>query len=98
MPLVFCVLAGMVILAFTIWKKTDIKTQSKKIIQLVVCTITWISLSYQLVNIAHYVDESGEKIKNIIGNYGLVLLWISIISFSVYLFYLFFDCFLKKGN
>lgn len=98
MPIIFCLLVGMVVLAFAIWKKTDIKSKSKKIIQLVVCTITWVSLSYQIINIAHYVDESGEKIKNIIGNYGLVLLWISIISFSVYLINLFIDYFFKKGN
>ena len=98
MPLIFCILVGMVILAFVIWKKTDIKTQRKKILQLVVCTITWVCLSYQLVSIAHYIDESGEKIKNIMGNYGLELLWISIISFSVYLFYLYIDYFFKKSN
>lgn len=96
MPLIFCILVGIVILAFVIWKKIDIKTQVKKFLQLVVCTITWICLSYQLVSIAHYTDESGEKIKNIIGNYGLSLLWISIILFSIYLFYLYIDYFLKK--
>lgn len=96
MPFIFCILVGMVILAFMIWKKTDIKTQRKKILQLVVCTVTWVCLSYQLVSIAHYSDESGEKIRNIMGNYGLELLWISIISFSIYLFYLYIDYFLKK--
>lgn len=96
MPIIFYIFVGMVILAFMIWKKTDIKSPSKKIIQLVVCTITWVTLSYQLVNIAHYVDESGEKIRNIIGNYGLILLWISIILFSIYLFYLYIECFFKK--
>ena len=98
MPFIFCILIGMVILAFMIWKKTDIKSQRKKILQLVVCTVTWFSLSYQLVSIAHYIDESGEKIRNIMGNYGLELLWISIISFSIYLFYLYIDYFLKKSN
>lgn len=98
MPLIFCILIGMVILAFVVWKKVGVRTQRKKILQLIVCTITWICLFYQLVSIAHYVDESGEKIKNIMGNYGLGLLWISIVSFSIYLFYLYIDCFFKKSN
>lgn len=98
MPLIFCILIGMVILAFVVWKKVGVRTQRKKILQLIVCTITWICLFYQLVSIAHYVDESGEKIKNIMGNYGLGLLWISIVSFSIYLFYLYIDCFFKKNN
>lgn len=71
---------------------------NKKILQLIVCTITWICLFYHLVSIAHYVDESGEKIKNIMGNYGLGLLWVSIVSFSIYLFYLYIDFFFKKSN
>ena len=98
MPFIFCILIGMVILAFMIWKKTDIKIRRKKILQLVVCTVTWGSLSYQLVSIAHYIDESGEKIINVMGNYGLELLLISIISFSIYLFYLYIDYFFKKSN
>ncbi|MBF0995235.1 MAG: hypothetical protein HXK82_07470 [Lachnospiraceae bacterium] len=98
MPLIFCIWIGMVILAFVVWKKADIGTQIKKILQLIVCTITWICLFYHLVSIAHYVDESGEKIKNIMGNYGLGLLWVSIVSFSIYLFYLYIDFFFKKSN
>lgn len=97
MPLIVCVLFGMAILALAIWKK-DFKIQSKKILQLIVCTITWICLSYQLISIAHYIDESGEKIKNVMGNYGLGLLWISLILFSLYLFYLYIDYFFKKQN
>lgn len=97
MPLIVCVLFGMAILALAIWKK-DFKIQSKKILQLIVCTITWICLSYQLISIAHYIDESGEKIENVMGNYGLGLLWISLILFSLYLFYLYIDYFFKKQN
>ena len=98
MPLIFCILIGMVILAFVVMKKVEVRIQRKKFLQLIVCTITWICLFYQLVSIAHYVDESGEKIKNIMGNYGLGLLWLSIVSFSIYLFYLYIDCFFKKNN
>ena len=98
MPLIFCILIGMVILAFVVMKKVEVRIQRKKFLQLIVCTITWICLFYQLVSIAHYVDESGEKIKNIMGNYGLGLLWVSIVSFSIYLFYLYIDFFFKKSN
>lgn len=79
-------------------EKSGYWNTNKKILQLIVCTITWICLFYHLVSIAHYVDESGEKIKNIMGNYGLGLLWVSIVSFSIYLFYLYIDFFFKKSN
>lgn len=96
MPLIILVLFGMVILALVMWKM-DFKIP-KKILQLIVCTITWICLSYQLISIAHYIDESGEKIKNVMGNYGLGLLWMSLILFSVYLFYLYIDYFFGLKN
>ena len=96
MPLIILVLFGMAILALVMWKM-DFKIQ-KKILQLIVCTITWICLSYQLISIAHYIDESGEKIKNVMGNYGLGLLWMSLILFSVYLFYLYIDYFFGLKN
>lgn len=96
MPLIILVLFGMVILALVMWKM-DFKIP-KKILQLIVCTITWICLSYQLISIARYIDESGEKIKNVMGNYGLGLLWMSLILFSVYLFYLYIDYFFGLKN
>ena len=96
MLLIILVLLGMAILALVMWKM-DFKIP-KKILQLIVCTITWICLSYQLISIAHYIDESGEKIKNVMGNYGLGLLWMSLILFSVYLFYLYIDYFFGLKN
>ena len=96
MPLIILVLFGMAILALVMWKM-DFKIP-KKILQLIVCTITLICLSYQLISIAHYIDESGEKIKNVMGNYGLGLLWMSLILFSVYLFYLYIDYFFGLKN
>lgn len=48
---------------------------------------------YQFISIAHYIDESGEKIVNVIGRYGLGLSWISLIIFSVYLAYIYIDYF-----
>ena len=70
----------------------------RKAVQLVICTITWCTLIHQLISIARYIDDSGEMIKNVLGKYGLVLLWLSIGLFSIYLVYLYIDYLVFKND
>ena len=70
----------------------------RKAVQLVICTIIWCTLVHQLIRIAHYIDDSGEMIKNVLGKYGLVLLWLSIGLFSIYLVYLYIDYLVFKND
>lgn len=95
MPIVYSIFVLLIILIVLVFKNSDMKLRRKKVVQLVICTITWCTLIHQLISIAHYIDDSGEMIKNVLGNYGLGLLWFSIGLFSVYLVYLYIDYFFK---
>ena len=96
MPLFLVVPICMVVLGYFIWKKVKFKPSIRSLVKLFVCTVTWFSITYQFINIAHYIDDSGEKIVNILGNYGLVLSWTSLTLFSVYLIYIYIDFLAKK--
>ena len=55
-------------------------------------------LLHQLISIARYIDDSGVVIQNVLGKYGLVLLWLSIGLFSIYLVYLYIDYLVFKND
>lgn len=96
MPLIVLIPACIISLMYLVWKKVNIKTCTKRILNLIICTVTWISIVYQFVSVAHYIDESGAKIADVIGRYGLSLSWIGLIIFSVYLVYIYIDYFGNK--
>lgn len=98
MPIVYSIFVLLIILIVLVFRNGDMKLRRKKVIQLVIRTITWCTLVHQLISIAHYIDDSGEMIKNILGKYGLVLLWLSIGLFSVYLVYLYIDYLVFKND
>lgn len=96
MPIAYSVFVILIILIVLVFRNGDMKLR-RKAVQLVICTITWCTLIHQLISIAHYIDDSGEMIKNVLGNYGLGLLWFSIGLFSVYLVYLYVDYLVFKN-
>ncbi len=98
MPIVYSIFVLLIILIVLVFKNSDMKLRRKKVVQLVICTITWCTLIHQLISIAHYIDDSGEMIKNVLGKYGLVLLWLSIGLFSIYLVYLYIDYLVFKND
>lgn len=98
MPIVYSIFVLLIILIVLVFKNSDMKLRRKKVVQLVICTITWCTLIHQLISIAHYIDDSGEMIKNVLGNYGLGLLWFSIGLFSIYLVYLYIDYLVFKND
>ena len=97
MPIAYSVFVILIILIVLVFRNGDMKLR-RKAVQLVICTITWCTLIHQLISIAHYIDDSGEMIKNVLGNYGLGLLWFSIGLFSIYLVYLYIDYFVFKND
>ena len=97
MPIAYSVFVILIILIVLVFRNGDMKLR-RKAVQLVICTITWCTLIHQLISIAHYIDDSGEMIKNVLGRYGLVLLWLSIGLFSVYLVYLYVDYLVFKND
>lgn len=96
MPIVYSIFVILIILIVLVFRNGDMKLR-RKAVQLVICTITWCTLIHQLISIAHYIDDSGEMIKNVLGNYGLGLLWFSIGLFSIYLVYLYIDYLVFKN-
>ncbi len=98
MPIVYSIFVLLIILIVLVFRNSDMKLRRKKVVQLVICTIIWCTLVHQLIRIAHYIDDSGEMIKNVLGNYGLGLLWFSIGLFSIYLVYLYIDYFVFKND
>lgn len=98
MPIVYSIFVLLIILIVLVFRNSDMKLRRKKVVQLVICTIIWCTLIHQLISIAHYIDDSGEMIKNVLGRYGLVLLWLSIGLFSIYLVYLYIDYFVFKND
>ena len=98
MPIVYSIFVSLIILIVLVFRNSDMKLRRKKVVQLVICTITWCTLIHQLIRIAHYIDDSGEMIKNVLGNYGLGLLWFGIGLFSIYLVYLYIDYFVFKND
>ena len=98
MPIVYSIFVLLIILIVLVFRNGDMKLRKKKIVQLVICTITWCVLVHQLISIAHYIDDSGEMIKNVLDSYGLVLLWLSIGLFSIYLVYLYIDYLVFKND
>ena len=97
MPIVYSIFVLLIILIVLVFRNSNMKLR-RKAVQLVICTITWCTLIHQLISIAHYIDDSGEMIKNVLGNYGLGLLWFSIGLFSIYLVYLYIDYFVFKND
>lgn len=97
MPIAYSVFVILIILIVLVFRNSDKKLR-RKAVQLVICTITWCTLIHQLISIAHYIDDSGEMIKNVLGNYGLGLLWFSIGLFSIYLVYLYIDYLVFKND
>lgn len=63
MPIVYSIFVLLIILIVLVFRNGDMKLRKKKIVQLVICTITWCTLIHQLISIAHYIDDSGEMIK-----------------------------------
>lgn len=98
MPIVYSIFVLLIILIVLVFRNSDMKLRRKKVVQLVICTITWCTLVHQLIRIAHYIDDSGVMIKNVLGKYGLVLLWLSIGLFSIYLVYLYIDYLVFKND
>lgn len=98
MPIVYSIFVLLIILIVLVFRNSNMKLRRKKVVQLVICTITWCTLFHQLIRIAHYIDDSGEMIKNVLGRYGLVLLWLSIGLFSIYLVYLYIDYLVFKND
>ena len=98
MPIVYSIFVLLIILIVLVFRNSNMKLRRKKVVQLVICTITWCTLVHQLIIIAHYIDDSGEMIKNVLGRYGLVLLWLSIGLFSIYLVYLYIDYLVFKND
>lgn len=98
MPIVYSIFVLLIILIVLVFRNSDMKLRRNKVVQLVICTITWCTLVHQLISIAHYIDDSGEMIKNVLGRYGLVLLWLSIGLFSIYLVYLYIDYLVFKND
>lgn len=91
MPLFFVVPIIIAALAYFISKKIGSKANVKKCIGVAVCSFVWASTVYQFVNIARYIDSSGEAISSVLGTGGLYLSWIGIILLSVYLLTLLID-------
>lgn len=98
MPIVYSIFVLLIILIVLVFRNSNMKLRRKKVVQLVICTITWCTLVHQLIRIAHYIDDCGEMIKNVLGRYGLVLLWLSIGLFSIYLVYLYIDYLVFKND
>ena len=98
MPIVYSIFVLLIILIVLVFRNSDMKLRRKKVVQLVICTITWCTLIHQLISIAHYIDDSGVVIQNVLGKYGLVLLWLSIGLFSIYLVYLYIDYLVFKND
>ena len=96
MPIAYSVFVILIILIVLVFRNGDMKLR-RKAVQLVICTITWCTLIHQLISIAHYIDDSGVVIQNVLGKYGLVLLWLSIGLFSIYLVYLYVDYLVFKN-
>ena len=83
MPIVYSIFVLLIILIVLVFRNSDMKLRRKKVVQLVICTIAWCALVHQLISIARYIDDSGVVIQNVLGKYGLVLLWLSIGLFSI---------------
>lgn len=98
MPIVYSIFVLLIILIVLVFRNSNMKLRRKKVVQLVICTITWCTLIHQLISIAHYIDDSGEMIQSVLGSYGLVLLWLSIGLFSIYLVYLYIDYLVFKND
>ena len=97
MPIVYSIFVLLIILIVLVFRNSDMKLR-RKAVQLVICTITWCALVHQLISIARYIDDSGVVIQNVLGKYGLVLLWLSIGLFSIYLVYLYIDYLVFKND
>ncbi len=95
MPLIFII---PVIAVLVIRKKCKLSTSAKKYIKLFVCTITWLSMVFQFVNIAHYIDNSGESISNVLGQGGIYFSWIGLILFSLYVAAIYIEVFSKPAE
>ena len=98
MSIAYSVFVILIILIVLVLRNSYMKLRRKKVVQLVICTITWCALVHQLISIARYIDDSGVVIQNVLGKYGLVLLWLSIGLFSIYLVYLYIDYLVFKND
>jgi len=51
-----------IVVTYFAWHKLDCKinARARKIIRLLVYVITWVSMVYQFMSIAHYIDDSGQ--------------------------------------
>ncbi|HHW29567.1 MAG TPA: hypothetical protein GXX21_08440 [Syntrophomonadaceae bacterium] len=89
-----------IVVTYFAWHKlgSKINARSRKIIKLLVYIITWVSMVYQFISIAHYIDDSGEQISNVIGEHGLILSWVSLIIFSFLLIWTIFETIGKNRN
>lgn len=98
MPLFFWLPLLLIVVTYFAWHKLDTKinARSRKIIKLLVYIITWVSMVYQFISIAHYIDDSGQRISNVIGEHGSILSWVSLIVFSLFLIWTIFETIGKK--
>ncbi len=98
MPLIFIIPVIAVIVVFFVIKKCKLSASAKKYIKLFVCTVTWLSMVFQFVNIARYIDSSGERISNVLGQGGIYFSWIGLILFSVYVAAIYIEAFSKPSE
>jgi len=100
MPLFFLLPLLAIIVTYFVWQKLNskINARTRKIIQLLVCIITWVSMVYQFISIAHFIDDSGQQISNVIGKYGLILSWVSLVIFSLFLIWTIFETMGRKES
>ncbi len=96
MPLFFLVPAAAGALLWFLWKKLP-KGRWMTWADLGICIFTWVSIVYQFVQIAHYIDDSGTNIDAVLGPWGLSLAWGSLFLFSGYVLWKLFDTFGNKS-
>lgn len=63
----------------------------KPVVYCVFSVIVWISVVYQFVRIAKYIDITGERISDILGPYGIYSAWLGLIVLTVQMFMSVFD-------
>ena len=98
MPLIFPAAAILIILSFCISRK--IKGSYRSIVYSCMALVVWASVLYQFIHIAQYIDESGERITDILGSSGLALSWIGLIVTTLLMMLLLFEAIkvMRRGS
>lgn len=94
MPLIF--LAIILIAGISFFVANRKKEQHKEIVHFCISVVILVSVLYQFIHIAKYIDMTGERIVDILGTFGIASLWGGLLFITVQTLLLLFEMIAKK--